>query len=70
MNTPNDTRRGGALIPAAKLWRRTSARGGDYLAGRLGRLRVLVMPKRDGDDGDHSHVLMVTEAQDQREDGR
>lgn len=70
-NSSNDnTRRGGALIPAAKLWRRESAKGGAYLAGRLGGLRVLVMPKREGDDGDHSHVLMVAEGQDQREGGR
>ena len=60
----NNTRgRGGAMLPAAKLWRRTSAKGADYLAGRLGGVKVLVMPKRDGEEGDHSHVLVFAEAQ-------
>ncbi len=62
--------RGGALLPAAKLWRRTTARGADYLAGRLGGVKVLVMPKREGEDGDHSHVLCFADAGERREVGR
>ncbi|TVQ32333.1 MAG: hypothetical protein EA356_13475 [Geminicoccaceae bacterium] len=54
--------RSGAILTAARLWRKTSAKGTDYLTGRLGGVRVLVMPKRDGDDGDHSHVLMFADA--------
>jgi hypothetical protein len=50
------------MLPAARLWSRTSARGADYLAGRLGGVRVLVMPRREGEDGDHSHVLFFAEA--------
>jgi hypothetical protein len=66
--TPNH--RGGALLPAAKLWCRTSARGADYLAGRLGGVKVLVMPKREGEDGDHTQVLCFAEGSDRRDAGR
>ena len=58
----------GAMLPAAKLWQRTRGRGTSYLAGRLGDVQVLVLPKREGDEGDHSHMLVVAEAQ-QREGG-
>ncbi len=55
--------RGGPMLTAAKLWRRTSAGGKDYLAGRLGSVKVLVMENRDrqGED-DATHVLLFTEA--------
>ena len=55
--------RGGAMLTAAKLWRRTSAKGTDYFAGRLGGVKVLVMENRPrhGDD-DATHVLLFAEA--------
>ncbi len=65
-DTPKTPPRGGAMLPAARLWTRTSRKGETYLAGRLGGVRVLVMPRRDGDSdgtsGDHSHVLLFAEA--------
>jgi hypothetical protein len=54
--------RGGVMLLACKLFPRTSGRGTDYLVGRLGGLRVLIMPKRDAEAGDHTHVLMLAEA--------
>jgi hypothetical protein len=54
--------RGGAMLAACRLYARTSGRGTDYLVGRLGALRVLVMQKREGEAGDHTHVLMLAEA--------
>lgn len=48
------------MIEAGRLYSRTSSKGTDYLTGRLGGLKVLIWKKRDGDEGDHSHVLMVT----------
>lgn len=48
------------MIEAGRLFERTSSRGITYLAGRLGGLKVLVLPKRAGDEGEHSHVLFVT----------
>jgi hypothetical protein len=56
------------MLTAAKLWRRTSAKGTDYLTGRLGGVKVIVMPRRDGEAGDHTHTLLFAEAP-QREGG-
>ena len=55
--------RGGPMLTAAKLWRRTSGKGTEYFAGRLGGVKVLVMENRDrqGDD-DATHVLLFAEA--------
>ncbi|WP_376091241.1 hypothetical protein ACE7GA_21365 [Roseomonas sp. CCTCC AB2023176] len=63
---------GGALLPACRLYRKTNAAGAPYLMGRLGGLRVLILPKRDGDEGEHTHNLLVAEAgqRDGREGGR
>jgi hypothetical protein len=61
-DSPTTPQRGGAMLPAARLWTRTSGRGLTYLAGRLEGVRVVAMPKRDGDEGDHSDVLMFAEA--------
>ncbi|MBI0535087.1 hypothetical protein D9599_05805 [Roseomonas sp. KE2513] len=60
-DTPT-TGKGGTLLPACRLYRKTSAKGAHYLTGRLGDLRVLVMTKRDGDEGEHSHTLLIGEA--------
>lgn len=60
----NHTRgRGGTMLPAARLWQRTSSKGQPYLAGRLGGVRVLVMPKRENDEGDHTHVLFIADGE-------
>jgi hypothetical protein len=40
------------LLQAAKLWQRTSARGTTYMSGRLGGVRVVIMPNRDYVEGD------------------
>jgi hypothetical protein len=71
MRLPQDRDRGGPMLTAAKLWRRTSAKGSDYLTGRLGGLKVLVMQNRDrrGDD-DATHVLLFAEASQREEGGR
>ena len=63
MRSDNPTiAKGGALLPACRLFRKTSAKGAPYLMGRLGGLRVLVMPKRDGGEGEHTHTLLSGEA--------
>ncbi len=63
-NRDDDRQRGkgSPLLPACRLFKKTSAHGGGYLTGRLGGLRVLVMPKRGGDEGDHTHTLLIGEA--------
>jgi hypothetical protein len=50
------------MLLACRLYARTSGRGTPYLAGRLGCLRLLIMPKREGEAGDHSHTLLFAEA--------
>jgi hypothetical protein len=53
----------GPMLKAAGLWQKTSVKGGQYLTGRLGGLRVLVMENRDRkSDDDPSHHLLVAEA--------
>jgi hypothetical protein len=54
--------RGGPMLVACKLYPRTSGRGTPYLLGRLGGLRVLVLQKREGEAGDHTHTLLLAEA--------
>ncbi len=69
MSDRSDNRsRVGAMLTATRLFPRTSSRGAEYLAGRLGNMRVLVMPKRDDDHGEHTHNLLFAEAP-QREGG-
>jgi len=49
------------LLQAARLWERTSAKGVRYMSGRLGGVKVLIMPNRDYVEGDqangHTHIL-------------
>jgi hypothetical protein len=49
------------LLQAARLWERTSARGTTYMSGRLGGVKVVIMPNRDfaADDpaNSHTHIL-------------
>src|SRR3954466_10339805 len=61
----------GPMLKAAGLWAKTSVKGGQYLTGRLGGVKVLVMENRDrqGDDGP-SHILYFAEAPDRRQGGQ
>ncbi|MBR0661337.1 hypothetical protein [Neoroseomonas oryzicola] len=70
--TGNGSRAGkpSELIEAGRLFTRTTERGGDYLVGRLGGLKILVFRKRDGDEGEHSHTLMVAAAVQRNGGGR
>jgi hypothetical protein len=50
-----------ALLQAARLWERTSAKGTRYMSGRLGGVKVVIMPNRDFIEGDtansHTHIV-------------
>jgi hypothetical protein len=51
------------MLKAAPLWQKSSAKGGQYLTGRLGGVKVLVLENRDRKtDDDPSHHLFLTEA--------
>jgi hypothetical protein len=59
------------MIKAAGLWQKTSVKGGQYLTGRLGGLKVLIMENRERkSDDDPSHTLFVAEAPDRRQAGQ
>jgi hypothetical protein len=49
------------LLQAARLWERTSAHGTRYMSGRLGGVRVVIMPNRafaeDDQANSHTHIL-------------
>src|SRR3954470_7728073 len=59
------------LLKVAPLWSKTSVKGGWYLAGRFGGVKILIMETKDrqGDD-DPSHILYFTEAPDRRQGGQ
>ncbi len=67
MSGPSDQ---GSLIRAARLWAKTSAKGQPYMVGRMGGLRVLVMPNRDKQtDKDPTHWLLVGPTPERQDDG-
>jgi hypothetical protein len=50
------------------LWAKTSAKGGRYLTGRLGGVKVLILANRDRQsDDDPSYHLFFVEAPDRRQ---
>jgi hypothetical protein len=66
----NTSQKSSPLVKAAGLWARSSVKGGQYLSGRLGAMKILVMENRDRkSDDDPSHILYFTEAQPRQERG-
>jgi hypothetical protein len=56
------------MLKATGLWAKSSVKGGQYLTGRLGGLKVLILENRDRQtDDDPSHHLFVAEAPDRRQ---
>ena len=56
------------MLKAGGLWAKTSAKGGRYLTGRLGGVKVLIMANRDRQsDDDPSHILYFVEGADRRQ---
>ena len=61
----------GPMLKAAGLWAKTSVKGGQYLTGRLGGVKVLILENRDRQsDDDPSHHLFFVEAPDRRQSGQ
>ena len=61
----------GPMLRAAGLWQKSSVRGGQYLTGRLGGVKVLILENRDRKtDDDPSHSLFFVEAADRRQGGQ
>jgi hypothetical protein len=58
----------GPMLKAAGLWAKTSVKGGQYLTGRLGGVKVLILENRERKtDDDPSHTLFFVEAPDRRQ---
>src|SRR3954454_11742322 len=56
------------MLKAGGLWAKTSAKGGRYLTGRLGGVKVLILANRDRQsDNDPSHILYFVEGADRRQ---
>src|SRR6516164_10307052 len=53
---------GTPMLKAAGLWKRTSQRGADYFAGRLGSVKIVILENRDRKaENDPTHWLWFTE---------
>jgi hypothetical protein len=69
MNNASNAPKPSPLIKAAGLWAKSSVKGGQYLTGRLGGVKVLILENRDRQsDDDPSHILYFTEAPDRRQE--
>jgi hypothetical protein len=56
------------MLKATGLWAKSSVKGGQYLTGRLGGVKVLILENRDRQsDDDPSHHLFFVEAPDRRQ---
>jgi hypothetical protein len=55
-------------LKAGGLWAKTSAKGGRYLTGRLGGVKVLILANRDRQsDNDPSHILYFVDGEQRRQ---
>ena len=58
----------GPMMKATGLWAKSSVKGGQYLTGRLGGVKMLILENRDRQsDDDPSHHLFFVEAADRRQ---
>jgi hypothetical protein len=56
------------MLKAGGLWAKTSAKGGRYLTGRLGGVKVLILANRDRQsDDDPSHILYFVDGEKLRQ---
>ena len=64
----NAPQKNSPMMKAAPLWAKSSVKGGQYLTGRLGGVKVLILENRDRQtDDDPSHHLFFVEAADRRQ---
>jgi hypothetical protein len=71
-NDGGGARRPDTKIELAKVYARTSAKGLTYLTMRLAGVRLLLLPRRADDDGEHAYTAFVAAAppRGEREGGR
>ena len=67
----NAPQKNSPMLKAAPLWAKSSVKGGQYLTGRLGGVKVLILENRDRQSDDEpSHQLFFVEASDRRQGGQ
>jgi hypothetical protein len=67
----NAPQKNSPMLKAAGLWAKSSVKGGQYLTGRLGGVKVLILENRERkSDDDPSHTLFFVEAGDHRQGGQ
>jgi hypothetical protein len=55
-------------LKAGGLWAKTSAKGGRYLTGRLGGVKVLILANKDRQsENDPSHILYFVDGEQRRQ---
>jgi hypothetical protein len=56
------------MLKAGGLWAKTSAKGGRYLTGRLGGVKVLILANKDRQsENDPSHILYFVDGEKPRQ---
>ena len=64
----NAPQKNSPMLKAAPLWQKSSVKGGQYLTGRLGGVKVLILENRERkSDDDPSHTLFFVEAPDRHQ---
>jgi hypothetical protein len=60
------------MLRAAGLWRKTSAAGNEYFAGRLGGVKIIILSNRDRgeDESQPSHYLFFADGEKRQDDVR
>jgi hypothetical protein len=54
------------LLPLARLWMKTSAKGNEYIVGRLRIAKLVLLSVREGQIDGHTHELLITAPTDAR----
>ena len=58
----------GPMLKATGLWQKTSVKGGQYLTGRLGGVKVLILANKDRQsENDPSHILYFVDGEQRRQ---
>jgi hypothetical protein len=60
------------MLRAAGLWRKTSAAGNEYFAGRLGGVKIIILSNRDRgkDDSQPTHYLFFVDGESRQDNAR
>jgi hypothetical protein len=66
----NAPQKNSPMMKVTGLWAKSSVKGGQYLTGRLGGVKVLILENRDPEPDGPTHSLFFVEAPDRRQGGQ